>query len=101
LGKEITRDERGFPMIEALARDGRYGARMLVKSPGFSAIAMLILGLGIDANTAIFSVVNAVIIRPLPFADSSRVMRVWQVPPAEQFSGRTTTFAVSPANYLD
>src|SRR5207302_1400683 len=74
--------------------------RALAKSPAFSLAAIVILGLGIGVNTAIFSVVNAIVLRPLPFPESSRVMRVWHTPPAEQFSGRRT-FAVSPANYID
>ena len=98
--KDAYRDRKGFPMIDALIRDARYGVRTLTKAPAFSLAAVVILALGIGANTAMFSVVNAVILRPLPLADSSRIMRVWHTPPAEQFAGRTT-FAVSPANYLD
>src|SRR5437763_12914433 len=86
-------------MLDALIRDARHGARVLRKSPGFTLLSILILGLGIGANAAIFSVVNAVVLRPLPFADSSRIVRIWHVPPREQFSGMST-FSVSPANYL-
>ncbi len=98
--KDAYRDRRGLPMIETVIRDIRYGARVLRKSPGFSLAAVLILGLGIGSNTAIFSVVNAVVLRPLPFGDPARIMRVWHTPPREQFSGQPI-FAVSPANYLD
>ena len=98
--KDDLRDQRGFPMLDAVVRDSRYAVRLLVKSPGFTLAAILILGLGIGANAAIFSVVNSVILRPLPFPDSARLVRVWHVPPREQFSGMST-FAVSPANYLD
>ena len=98
--KDAHRDQRVIPMIESLARDVRHGIRLLVKTPAFSIPAVLILGLGIGANTAIFSVVNAVLLRPLPFPDSSRIMRVWHTPPAQQFSGMKI-FAVSPANYFD
>jgi len=100
---DAYRDRRGFPMIEALMRDARYGLRTLVKAPAFSLAAILILALGIGANTAIFSVVNAVILRPLPFADSSRIMRLWHTPPASfpnAGNGRRI-FVLSPANYLD
>ena len=98
--KESYRDRRGWPSIESMIRDARHGVRILAKSPGFSLAAIAILGLGIGANTAIFSLVNAVVIRPLPFRDASRIMRVWHTPPSELFSGRRI-FAVSPANYLD
>src|SRR5256885_10648837 len=98
--KDEYRDQRGFPVIDSLIRDVRHAIRLLLKSPGFSLTAIAILGLGIGANAAIFSVVNAVVLRPLPFPDSSRIMRVWHTPPREQFSGRAT-FSVSPANYLD
>ena len=87
-------------MIDALVRDLRHAVRQLFKSPGFSLTAVAILGLGIGANAAIFSVVNSVVLRPLPYPDSSRLVRVWHTPPREQFSGMTT-FSVSPANYLD
>jgi putative ABC transport system permease protein len=87
-------------MIESLTRDVRHGVRVLLNSYGFSLSVVVILGLGIGANAAIFAVVNAVVLRPLPYPESSRIVRVWHTPPREQFSGRTT-FAVSPANYLD
>src|SRR5437868_1187752 len=98
--REAHRDQRAIPMIESLVRDVRHGVRLLLKNPAFSLAAVLILGLGIGANTAIFSVVNAILLRPLPFADSSRIMRVWHTPPRQQFSGMPI-FAVSPANYFD
>jgi putative ABC transport system permease protein len=62
--------------MQTFWQDLRYGARMLRKSPGFSLIAVLVIALGIGANTAIFSVVNAVLLKPLPFADSERVMDI-------------------------
>jgi putative ABC transport system permease protein len=98
--KDEYRDQRGVPMIDTLGSDIRYGVRRLLKSPGFSCVAIVILGLGIGANAAIFSVVNAVVLRPLPYPDSSRVVRVWHTPPPAQFGG-VSQFSVSPANYFD
>jgi putative ABC transport system permease protein len=77
-----------------------HGFRTLLRNPSFSATAALLLALGIGANTAIFSVINSVLLRPLPYEDSSRIMQIWHVPPAKSFPG-LTLFSVSPANYLD
>ena len=77
-----------------------YALRALRKNPGFALSALAVLTLGIGANTAIFSVVNAVLLKPLPFPDSDSIVTVYHVPPAAAFPG-LKRFSVSVANYLD
>ncbi|HJQ23900.1 MAG TPA: ABC transporter permease, partial [Blastocatellia bacterium] len=83
--------------METLAQDARYAVRMLLKNPGFMLVAALALTLGIGANTAIFSVVNAVMIRPLPYRDASRLVMVWE---NDRNRGRPQS-VVSTTNFLD
>ena len=80
-----------------LRQDITFGLRMLRKSPGFTAVAVITLALGIGANTAIFTVINAVMLRPLPFADPDRLVRIWESNPGRGWP----TFGASHPNYLD
>jgi putative ABC transport system permease protein len=83
--------------MRSLFQDVRYGWRMLLKKPGFTIVAALALALGIGANSAIFSVVNAILLRPLPFDDLDRIVALWEKIPNQGVERNE----VSVANYLD
>ena len=74
--KERARDERGFPWLEQFAQDIRYGLRQLIKAPGFASVSILTIALGIGACTALFSVVNTVVLHPLDYPNPERLVSV-------------------------
>src|ERR1044071_5770635 len=86
--KETYRDRRSLPWIETLLRDLKYGLRMMRRSPGVTAVAILSLALGIGANTALFSVVDAVLLKTLPVQNPEQlVLFEWQAGRAYRLSG--------------
>jgi putative ABC transport system permease protein len=95
--KESARSVRAGALLADVAQDTRYALRMMRRDLGFTAVAVVTLALGIGANTAIFSVVNAVLLKPLPYADADKIVVVWE---------RNTAIGkerdpVAPLNYLD
>jgi putative ABC transport system permease protein len=109
LERELRRAERQAPpeipalggarttIVEDLWQDMRYASRALTKSPGFTTVAVLTLALGVGASSAIFSIVNAVMLRPLPYPEPERLVRVWESNPARGWP----TFSASQPNFLD
>lgn len=87
----------GANHMETFWKDLRYGWRMLRRNPGFAVVAVLTLAIGIGANAAIFSVINTILLQPLPFKDSSRIMNVWDTDPNRGITSGT----VSAAEFLD
>lgn len=96
--KEECRDARRVSFIEEVVQDARHGIRVLRKNPGFTMVAMLTLALAIGANTAIFSVVNAVMLRPLPYPDAERLVLMNET---VENRGRLEMMSVSWLDYLD
>jgi predicted permease len=95
--KETYRERRGIPWLETLLQDVRFGLRMLRKNPGFTSVAVITLAIGIGATTAIFGVVNGVLIKPLPYPNPDELVAVWHVARGMDFGGR---LPVSPAMYF-
>jgi len=95
--KEIAREQRVWIWPEQVWQDVRFGFRMLVKNPGFTIVAVIALALGIGANSAIFSVINTVLLRPLPYKYPDRLVMVWEEATHQGFPRNTPAVA----NYID
>ena len=95
--REVTRDQWGRRWLDGLLQDIRYGTRILHRSPGLTAVAVLTVALGIGANTTIFSLVYGLLLRPLPYLHPGRIVMVWEKRAREN----NLTNVVSPADYLD
>jgi predicted permease len=98
---ESMRDQRGFPWMADLASDMRYGLRMLRRAPGFAGLAIAIMALGIGANTAVFSVVNAVLLRPLAYRDPDRIVALTNPLTTGEDSSPLAAKMVSIPNFQD
>ncbi|MBV9155784.1 MAG: ABC transporter permease [Acidobacteriaceae bacterium] len=96
--REAHREIRGVPFVDTVLRDLRYALRQIRSRPGFSALAITILALGIGANTAIFSVVNGVVLRPLPFEHPERLVALFE---ANVIGDNNPYNTVAPANFFD
>lgn len=75
--RQVVRDDRGFPRLEGWARDVKYAVRTLLRTPGFSVVAIAVMAIGIGASVALFTVVRSVLLRPLPFPQSDRLVALY------------------------
>ena len=87
--------------MSTLLQDLKFGARLLAKAPGFTVIAALSLALGIGANTTIFTLINAVLLNPLPVEDPSQLVSVWTTDERNQDNAQLEFLQISPMNYKD
>ncbi len=99
--KDSYRDRRSLPALETLWQDLRYALRTLRRNPGFALVALITLALGIGANTAIFSVIEAVMLRPLPYHDSARLFLISDTPDQECFYKDFTVWKVQSRSFAD
>jgi putative ABC transport system permease protein len=98
--KGQVQEARAGARVDAVLQDVRYALRSLGRAKGFTAVVVVTLALGIGVNTAIFSILNAVLLRPLPFPEPDRIVRLFHVPPQATFPGMAR-FSLSPANFFD
>src|SRR5215212_5770575 len=94
--EEVRAGRTGFA-LETFLQDVRYGLRSLLKKPAFTLTAVIALALGIGANTAIFSVINGVLLRSLSYAEPDRIVMLWE----RNLTGTRTQNVISPGNFLD